>query len=163
MKKLILSVILLLLVGCDYEIPLSQTPSAPANPALAGIWIEASTNSKPVSMEIKTAGMDYSITYTENDTEASRSYIFKGFEIHAAGLNLIQLEWQQADAAESKEKYIFAKLDLTPEGLSVYRLNDNVVSAACQTAEEMLNDIAVHRQNPFLFTKPMKFTKSVPQ
>lgn len=163
MQKVLLPVLLMLLAGCDYEVPLSQTPSAPANPALAGIWIKASTNSNPDSMEIKTAGVDYWITYTEPDTEASMSYTFKGFEIHAAGMNLIQLEWQQTYAAESKKTYIFAKLDLTPEGLSVYRLNDNVVSAACQTAEEMLNDIAVHRNNPFLFSEPMKFTKSVPQ
>lgn len=163
MKKLFLPAILILLAGCDYDVPLSQTATAPANPALAGTWIEASTNSNPVSMEIKTEGTDYSITYTETDTETDakpRSYTFKGFEIHAAGMNLIQLDWQQADAAESKEQYLFAKLELTPEGLSVYRLNANVVSAECETAEELLNDIIVHKKNSSLFNAPLNFKKS---
>jgi len=163
MRKILLPAILILLIGCDYDIPLSQTASAPADPALAGTWIEASTNSNPVSMEIKTEGMDYIITYTETDTEAGtkpRSFTFKGFEVHAAGLNLIQLEWQQADAAESKEKYVFAKLELTPEGLSVYRLNPVVVSAKCQTSEELLADIIVHKKNSSLFNDPLKFSRS---
>jgi len=163
MKKTLLPAMLMFLAGCDYEIPLSQTASAPADPALAGTWIEASTNSNPVSMEIKTEGMNYNITYTETDTEAEtkpHSYAFKGFEIHAAELNLIQLEWQQADAAESKEKYVFAKFELTPEGLSVYRLNAEVVSAKCQTSEELLADIIVHKQNSSLFNDPLKFRKS---
>lgn len=159
MKKILLSVLLMLLAGCDFDVPLSRTASAPANPALAGTWDGESADGKPVSLEIKISGLDYYVTYgTSSDTLP-----FKGFEIKAAGLDLIQMEVQGADPQDEKDKYFFVKYELTPEGLSVYRLNDNVVSAACQTAEEMLNDIAVHRNNPFLFSEPMKFTKSVPQ
>jgi hypothetical protein len=61
--------------------------------------------------------------------------------------------------AETQSKYFFVKFELTPEGLSVYRLNPDVVSAKCRTAEELINDIAVHRQNPFLFTEPIKFVR----
>ncbi|NOU36419.1 MAG: hypothetical protein HOO88_06580 [Kiritimatiellaceae bacterium] len=155
MKKLILPAILLFLAGCDYDIPLSQTPSAPANPALAGKWSGQPANEKPVRIEIKTSGTDYSVIYTEGGDELT----FKGFEIKAAGLNLIQLELKDAE----KQKYLFAKYELTPDGLSVYRLNPEVVSAKCQTAEELLNDLAVHRNNPFLFSEPLKFTRSVQQ
>lgn len=153
MKKILLPAILLLLVGCDYDIPLSQTASAPANPALAGTWIGQSSDGKPVSMEIKTSGTDYSVTYTEGRD----SLTFKGFSISAAGLNLIQLELQNAE----KQKYLFVKYELTSDGLTVYRLNPDVVSAKCQSAEEMLNDIAVHRGNPLLFKKPLVFSKPI--
>ncbi|MDD3276544.1 MAG: hypothetical protein PHP93_05785 [Kiritimatiellales bacterium] len=155
MKNLILPVILLFLAGCDYEIPLSRTPSAPANPALTGSWTGHSSDGKPVSMEVKTSGTDYSVTYTEGSDTIS----FKGFEISAAGLNLIQLELQNVE----KQKYLFVKYELTPDSLMIYRLNPDVVSAKCQSAKEMLNDIDVHRQNPFLFKKPLKFTKSASQ
>ena len=158
MKKIWLPIILMLLAGCDYEVPLSQTASSAANPALAGTWTEQSTDNKPVSMEIKISGKEYSVTYTEG----SNSLSFKGFEIKADKLDLIQLELL-GDTEGSKNKYVFAKYELTPKGLSVYRLNNEVVSAKCQTAKELLNDINVHRQNPSLFTEPLKFTKSSQQ
>ncbi len=149
----------MILAGCDYEIPLSQTAASPANPALAGTWSGQSAEGKTVSLEIKTAGPDYSVVYTEGGDALT----FKGFEIKAAGLNLIQMELQGTDSSDSKNKYLFAKCELTPEGLSVYRLNVEVVSARCQTTAELLNDITVHRQNPRLFSEPLKFTKSTQQ
>jgi hypothetical protein len=156
MKKILLPVILMLLAGCDYETPLSQTASSEANPALAGTWIEPAADGNPVTMEIKISGKDYSVTYTEG----SNSLSFKGFEIKAADLNLVQLELL-GDTEGSKNKYLFVKYELNQEGLSVYRLNPEVVSAKCQTAEELLNDIATHRQDPSLFTEPLKFTASI--
>lgn len=160
MKKIIIMpAILLLLAGCDYEVPLSQTPSAPANPALAGIWIGQSTEGKTVLLEIKTSGTDYNATYTEG----SDTLTFQGFEVKAAGQNLIQLKLQGADSPDSKNKYLFTKCELSPAGLSIYRINTEVVSAKCQTTEELLNDLDIHKHNPFLFTEPLKFTKSIQQ
>jgi hypothetical protein len=156
MKKLLLPVVLMLLAGCDYEIPLSQTASGPADPAIAGTWAEPSTDGNPSLLKIKTSGTNYTATYTEG----SNTLTFAGFNISAAGLNLIQLELQNAD---SPKKYIFVKYELTPEGLTTYRLNTDVVSSKCQTADEMISDIAVHRKNPDLFTEPRKFTRSAQQ
>ena len=153
MKNLILSVILLLLAGCDYEIPLSQTASAPANPALAGTWTGQSTDGKTVSMKVETSGTEYRVIYAEGRDALT----FKGFEVSTAGLNLIQLELQNGDA----KKYLFSKYELTPEGLFVYRLNPEVISSKCQTSEELLNDITAHRQNPALFSEPLKFKRFV--
>ncbi len=156
MKKILLPVILMLLAGCDYEVPLSQTATSAANPALAGTWTGQSSEGKTAALEIKTSGTDYTATYTED----GRSIVLKGFAVSAAGLNLIQLELQNAD---NQNKYLFVKYELTPEGLSVYRLNSEVVSAKCKTTEELLGDITVHKQNPLLFNEPLKFTKSVQQ
>ena len=161
MKKILLPIIAMLLAGCDYEIPLSQTAAGPANPKLTGTWSGQSTDGKPISMEFKTSGMDYSVTYT--DTEGSDTLSFKGFEIKVAGLNLIQLELQTDDKDFKNNRYLFVKYELTAEGLSVYRLNTEVVSAKCQTTEELLNDLTAHKQNPLLFTEPLKFTKSAQQ
>lgn len=155
MKKMLLPAILMLLAGCDYDIPLSPTASAPANPALTGTWTGQSADRKTASLKIESSGTEYNVTYSED----SDAVTFKGFEIKAAGLNLIQLELQNSDS----KKYLFAKYELTPDSLTVYRLNPDVVSGKCQTPEELLNDIAVHRQNRFLFKDPLKFLKSDPQ
>ena len=155
MKKLILPAILLLLAGCDYEVPLGQTPAALANPALAGTWAGQLMDEKPVSMEVKISGTDYLVIYTIG----SDTLTFNGFEVKANDLNLIQLAMKDNE----KTLYSFFKYSLTPEGLSVCRLNPEVVSAKCQTVEELLKDINLHRNNPFLFTEPLKFTRSTPQ
>jgi hypothetical protein len=155
MKKMILPAILLMLTGCDYEVPLGQTPAAPADPALSGIWAGQLTDEKPVSMQIKISGTDYLVTYTEGNNTLT----FNGFEVKANDLNLIQLAMKD----NAKTLYSFFKYSLTPEGLSVYRLNPEVVSAKCQTTKELMKDIELHRQNPFLFAEPLKFTKSVSQ
>ena len=156
MKKPLLPVVLMLLAGCNYEIPLSQTASSPANPALNGIWIGSSSKDVPTPMEVKISGTDYFVIYGTS----SNSLCFKGFEVKANDLNLIQLELQNA---ETSNKYLFVKYELTPDSLTVYQLNNDVVSAKCQTPEELLADITVHRNNPFLFSEPMKFTRSAPQ
>lgn len=157
MKKMILPVILMLLAGCDYEVPLSHTSTSAADPALAGTWTGRFADGKPTSMEIKISGTDYYANYGE---AGEARLTFKGFGVSTAGLNLIQLELQNA---ETQSKYVFVKYELTPEGLSAYRLNPDVVSAKCRTTEELINDIAVHRKNPFLFTEPLTFIKSVQQ
>ena len=156
MKKILLPIVLMLLAGCDYEVPLSQTASSDINPALPGTWTGLAADGGTVSMEIKASGTDYFVTYTEG----SNSLSFKGFEIKAADLNLVQLELL-GDTEGSKNKYLFVKYELNQEGLSVYRLNTEVVSPKCQTTEELLSDIATHRQDPHLFTEPLKFSDSI--
>lgn len=156
MKKLLFPVILMFFAGCDYEVPLSQTVSSAADPALDGTWTGPSEDGKTAVMKIKTSGTDYNVTYTED----GNSLFFIGFGVSAAGLNLIQLELQNAD---TPNKYLFVKYELTPSGLTVYRLNPEVVSAKCKNTEELLGDITVHRQNPLLFNEPLKFTKSAQQ
>ncbi len=105
-------------------------------------------------MKIETAGTGYRVVYAEG----SDSLIFQGFGVHADGLSLIQLELQNVN---EQNRYLFAKYELTPDGLSVQRLNPEVVSAKCQSPDELRNDIAVHRKNPRLFSEPQKFSKSV--
>jgi hypothetical protein len=153
MKKILLPFILILLAGCDYDVPLSQTAFAPANPALAGTWIEPSGETSPVLMEVQTDGTEYRVAYTSDGDILN----FKGFQVSANGMDLIQLELQNAQT----NKYLFVKYELTPEGLIFYRLNPEVVSAKCQNSEELLNSIAVHRNNPLLFTEPERFIRSV--
>jgi hypothetical protein len=143
------------LAGCDYEVPLSQTASAPADSVLAGSWLEQNED-ELYRMNIQISENEYVVAYGEAE---EAPLLFKGFEVRAAGLNLIQLELQNAE----KEKYLFVKYELTADRLTVYRLNPDVVSAQCQSTEELLNDIDVHRQNPFLFEEPLKFTRSVQQ
>jgi hypothetical protein len=151
MKKLLLPAILILLAGCDYEVPLSQTASAPANQALAGSWSQQDGD-KQYRMNIQTSGNDYVVTYGEAE---GTPLTLKGFEVSAAGLNLIQLKLQGAETAT----YLFVKYELTADSLSVCRLNPDVVSAKCQTAGELTADIEVHRRNPFLFSAPLRFTR----
>lgn len=152
MKKLLLPAFFLLIAGCDYDIPLSQTASSPANPALVGTWIGPSGETSPVLMEVQTDGTEYRVAYTSDGDTLN----FKGFQVSANGMDLIQLELQNAQT----NKYLFVKYELTPEGLTFYRLNPEVVSAKCQISEELLNSIAVHRNNPFLFKEPVKFIRS---
>jgi hypothetical protein len=107
---------------------------------------------KPGALKIQTAETEYHVTYTEG----GNTLTFTGFEVRAAGLELIQLKLQNTE----KQAYLFVKYERTPDGLTVYRLNPEVVSAKCQTAEELGSDLTVHRQNPFLFSAPLKFSRS---
>jgi hypothetical protein len=160
MKKALFPVLLILLAGCFYEIPLSQTAITSANPALAGTWerFPAKKGETPVSMKIEISGTECSIRYT---FEGDDSFLFKGFEISVAGLNMIQLEW--LNAGEEKSKYLFVKYELTSNGLMYYLLNPDIVSSKCQSAEALLNEISLHRQDPSLFGEPETFIRSVPQ
>jgi hypothetical protein len=154
MKKLLIPVLMMLLAGCDYEVLLSQTPCAPANPDLAGSWLQQKTDDQVATLEIHVSGENYLVTY--------EGHCFKGFEIQVGGLNLIQLEWQNKDP-DTESVYLFVKYELTPDGLTYSRLNPEVVSAHCQTSAELLADLFVHWNNPSLFTNPEHFVRSVSQ
>ncbi len=152
MKKLILPILLLISTGCDFDVPLSHIATKAADPNLTGTWLGQSSDGKPIALDIQATGTDYIVTYQEDGD----SLTFKGFEINADGLNLIQLELQNADS----KKYLFIKYELSAKELSVYRLNTAVVSAKCQTSDELLNDIRIHLQNSFLFQNPMIFIRN---
>jgi len=160
MKKFILPVILAFLAGCEYEVPLSQTPSAPANPALAGTWITTGTAGKnSIVMTVKTSATDYGVTYIQNN----QTNCFSGFEVRVDDLNLLQLKLLTIDEKQPQKLYVFAKYERTADSLAVYLINPDVVSSKCQTTEELRKDFALHRNNPFLFNEPLKFSKSAPQ
>lgn len=152
MKNLLIPAFLLFLAGCDYEVPLSQNSSSDANPALAGIWSAPPSAEKPMTMKISLSGGNYSVVYSEEGGSVS----FEGFEIKAGGLNLIQLKLEDA----GDQKYLFVKYEITPAGLTVHRLNPEVVSAKCKTTDELFSALTVHRQNPFLFHDPLAFVRS---
>lgn len=154
MNKL-LPVIFILLAGCDFDVPISRTATVPADPALAGVWFRKA-DQETFTMNIRISGTDYAVTYGE---VGEASLTFKGFAVETAALKLIQLELKDSGIT----KYLFVKYELTPEGLSVFRLNKQIVSALCQTSEELISDIVLHKNNPFLFEEPIKFTRSAPQ
>lgn len=155
MKKILLPFILILLTGCDFDVPLSRAPSAPADPALAGVWFQKA-DQEVFTMNVQISGTDYAVTYGE---VGETPLTFRGFAVKTADLELIQLELKDSGLT----KYLFVKYELTPDGLSVYRLNKQVVSALCRTSEELISDIVLHKNNPFLFEEPIQFTRSVPQ
>ena len=162
MKTILLFVVLALLAGCEYEVPLSQKPSSKANPALAGRWIEQkdSNSTNRIEIEIKVSGNDYDVAYVEN---SCTNFLFSGFEVKAAGFKLVQLTWQNPDKENPKTRYVFMKYELTPEGFFFRQINTAVVSAKCRTTEELLGDLKLHRKNPSLFKDPRKFVRSASQ
>jgi hypothetical protein len=154
MKKMFISALLLMFAGCDYEVPLRNSPSGSINQSLLGKWDEQRTDGKSAIAEVKKANdQEYRITYTSEGTTLS----FQGYAVCTNGIDLLQLEWLEAEAQNSKEKYLFLKVRRIPEGLLVERLNTEVVSSKCLTPDEFVESIAAHQQNPDLFTEPMKF------
>lgn len=156
MKNFLLSLALILLAGCEYDVPLAKTAAFSADTELAGNWIGKDSDGKEVPMEIQVDGSKYKVIYGGPESD---SLSFTGFEVRAAGLHLIQLALQDSGIS----KFLFVKYELTPEGLNVYRLSPDVVSSKCQTTEELAADLEIHRNNPFLFDEPLKFTRSAAQ
>jgi hypothetical protein len=149
MKKILVA-LLLFLTGCDYETPLRHTADAPARPALTGTWAGTHTGERASRLTVEISGEQYNVTYAENE----QTLFFEGFEIRIDDTELIQLKLKNA----GEKEYLFVKYELTPEGLSVYRLNPKVVSADCATPGEILAELRTHRRHPELFIPLQKFT-----
>lgn len=159
-KTSFLLLVTILLTGCDYKVPATTEASSPANKELAGTWISKSDDGTSVLVDIKVSGDTYTVKYTEK----SESLNFKGMNIEIDGVPLIQMELQCAGAPEnSVSPYFFFKYEITPDGLLMYRVNTGVVSALCQTSEELRKSIGVHKKNTFLYQDPILFTRSQPE
>ena len=162
MRRLMVG-LLLLLSGCDYTVPLVQTPDMNMDPALCGLW--QSTDEEKDANRLLVLPLDereYLVSYPAGKTDA----MFARAGLCRCGdQTFIQLKWigtARGALPENNRVYQYVTGSVTDDTLTVRLLNSDTVSKDLATTEALAAAIVEHAGSPELFRKDMRFLKIQP-
>lgn len=153
---LFLVVFTLVVQGCDFSVALSTTPARKIDEKLLGVWKGHGKNIPDTITIIKKDEW----TYLIDEEEGEDKFSFRAFHVKAKGFKLLQLEWTPTKEAENThpQRFMYFSYEVDEDELKAKKLNNRVVSRLCQTREELIKDLKVHRRNTNLFNG-LVFTK----
>ena len=163
MKKLLVLLAAVFVVGCDYTTPLVTTPDMNIDKSLLGLWQTKGDDGTPVHLLVLPLDdKEYLVSYSST---AKDGIFARACLCQTDGKTLVQLKWfgnaegKPADDGDHRV-YQFMSYSLSGDKLSVRSLNTDVVSGDTASAKALAKAIADNRNNPKLFKGAVVFTKA---
>jgi len=160
---MIFAMALLLLVGCEYEAPLTKNHSIAIDPALLGLWEEIpnegeSSDQDDRMMILKYSDTEYLIHYPTED-----GIYYRGYPIKIEGISCVQIQIIGTDdgSPEKDETELFHVISyLLREGqLEIKVLNTDLVDDDLKTTDKLVQAFLEQKDNKELFTDPGLFRR----
>jgi len=160
MKKLMVLAACAILAGCDYTVPLAQTPQMEIDKAVVGLWERTKADGKTERLLVLPLSRhEYLVSFPANGNDAMFA---RACRCSGAGQTLIQLEWigtAQGKLPEENRVFQFAAYSVAGDTLRVRMLNSDVVKKDVKSAEALARAIAESKDSPDLFRDEMTFSK----
>jgi hypothetical protein len=135
----------LLLTGCDYDVPLTEKPNRAIDEKLLGNWL-----SPDGWMSIRAFdAQHYVVSYNGS--------VYRGWHSTVAGQALVTLH--SLDAKSPKYTYVAYALTRDDRRLDVRIARDEVLSKEIKDPAAMRTALEQVAPNPALFTEPVPFTR----
>lgn len=139
-----------LLLSCDYTLPLTEEPTRKVNPALLGTW--APLEEQDEAMTVRMYDDHHYVIATKGD-------LYRAHHTDVAGLPLISV--QNLNDSDRKWLYVVWKLSADGSELTMRSVNVSVVPDG--TRESILEAIAANRDNPKLFNDEGRWKRTSPK
>lgn len=141
----------LLLSGCDYEFPLTSTPSSGVNPRLLGDWIAT-----------KQSGEDEPTLHVRqwDDTHYAIAIDDELYRVHHSDVGKLPFISAQ-DLNSRNRRYAFFTWALSPDGnqLTLRRVRTEVIPEQTTTAQSLRQLVIENAGNPRLLDEPLLFSR----
>lgn len=150
-----------LLAGCDYSVPLVETPTAPIDVAVLGTWEQTLDSGKVQRLLVLPMNaFEYLVVFPAKSDNAlfARACLWEG----PSG-TLAQLDWfgtEDGAVPDDEVTFQFATYSLDNDRLTIRLLNPNTVSKSSAPSNELKSAIAANRSHPKLFRKAMVFHRA---
>ena len=150
-----------LLTGCDFEVPLAQSPPLDIAEKLLGVWERDSEQYREQRLLVLPMGRrEYLVSFPHGSADAmfARAYLFR----QQADI-LVQLEWlgtARGALPEDKRIYQVGRCDMENGRLAVRLLNTGVVDKDATTTAHLELSLIENRNHPELWGKPLFFVRS---
>lgn len=160
MKKTMLFVICLVFAGCDYTVPLVNTPTIDIDRSAIGLWQRAKDDGQIERLLVLPfSEKEYMVSFpaSSKDSMFARGCLWQG-----AGVTLVQVDWfgtARAKLAEDNRTFQFASYSLEKDAIRIRLLNTDVVNKNITSSEELVKAIKNNTTNPNLFRDEMVFKK----
>lgn len=149
------------LAGCDYTVPLNETPELPIDSALIGVW-ERTTNQgeKQRLLVLPLSKNEYLVSFPAQAKDAlfARASLCK-----TAGKTFLQLAWfgtAKGVTPEDSRVYQYATYAVAGDTLKGRLLNAEVVDREAASSAALAAAIEANLENPRLFRDEWVFIKA---
>ncbi len=165
MKTLLLLGVCLLLLGCEYTVPLVTEPEVAFEPDLLGLWEQIPDESKGMNgtpqrlLVLPWSETQYLVGYPANSPDAM---IAKACLTRIADMTLVQIEWigtAKGRLPSGDRVYQYAAYEREGRQLKVWLLNSRVVDKNLTSRADLIKAIAANRHHAELLKDPMLFDK----
>ena len=151
--------VVLLLVGCKYEYPLTRENNLPVDPTVLGLWAEES-KSEDQMMILKYSDTEYLVHYPTG----KEGLYFRCYPIKVGGIPCIQAQviGTAGGPPEEDEKHrfhVFSYQLTDGNKLEIKTLNTDLMDDDPKTTEDLMKTFLKHKEDRDLFTDPGKFRK----
>ncbi len=160
MKKLLVVLVALAAVGCDYTVPLVKTSTMDLDRQLIGLWERTKEDNKLEQVVVLPFNArEYLVSFPAGNAE---SLFAKACLVKCAGKLFVQLEWigtAQGKLPEAAQVFQFATYIVKGDELRVSLLNPSRIGKDIKSSEELVKAIEENRDDAELFREPMVYTK----
>lgn len=159
MKRLASLLIGLFLCGCVYEVPLVEEAVVLIDPELTGTWQLIPDEGEPEDPTAQLVILPFSQTeYAVICSPAQNDRtVFRAYPAHVNGMELVQLEWLQAEAGQ--KRYHVCRYTLLEGRLTVQTLNNDLVSDLITDSAALREALIENCRDPKIFSTPMVYRK----
>lgn len=142
---------LLLLAGCDYDVPITAGPTRPIDPRLLGEWISHDPDDK------KDEAMNVRKLDEFNYVVAIDGDIYRVFHTDHANLPFVSAQ----DLNSSSRKYVYYtwKLSADVAQLTLKRVTQDVIPDSAKDSGAIQQLLTEHAADPKLLGKELVFTR----
>lgn len=137
----------LILTGCQYEVPITQSPTRKVQEQLLGNWV--SLDGKE-DMRVRRLDDSTYIVYYDGD-------LFRAYHSDVAGTPFVSV--QDLNSNDRKYAYMVWKLSEDGKTLKLRSVTDKVISKETKDSSKMAALLTKNADNPELFGEEIEFRK----
>lgn len=159
--KILLIALMIVVVGCEYDSPISKPQGIAVDPAVIGLWTKSSDDqNKPDEklLVLKFTDTEYLLKYSSDSFDG----YFRAYPVKFADNTFVQVQFigtSQGDIEPKMRKYHLIKYDLKKDKLSIGMLNSAVVGDGSTSIEDVRKAMIKNIDNPQLFAHSVEFKK----
>jgi hypothetical protein len=160
MKKMMLFIISVMLIGCDYKVPLVKAPEVEIDKSVVGLWERTNAEGQVEHLLVlPLSGKEFLVSFPANKEDAMFA---KACLCSAGGRTLVQFAWfgtAKGILPNDNRVFSYAAYSIAGEVLHVQTLNADVVNREADSSDALRKEIVKLKDSPDLFREEMVFNR----
>ena len=156
-------VVMLVIVGCDYQAPLTADHTVSIDQSVLGLWEEVPKGDKPPNPDERMLILRFSDTeYLIHYPTGKDGLFFRGYPINVGGVPCVQVQLiggYDGDIEKEDRKYQVISYSLSNGMLELRTLNTDLVDKNLQDSASLRQAFLKHKDNKDLFKNPGTFRR----
>lgn len=158
-----LAAVILIAIGCDYQVPLTEEHTIAIDRAVLGLWEEVPKGDKPPNPDERMLILRYSDTeYLIHYPAGKDGLFFRGYPIRVGGVPCVQVQLigsYDGDLGKEDRKYQVIRYALSNGILEVRTLDTKLVDKNLSDSASLRQAFFKSKDNKDLFQDPVRFRK----